>query len=78
MNKGAKDPDLDADMTLREQVRTVRERARKLAKNSPDVTKMPGIDYKQGELKTKRFFKSEERRKKFLREHEIGDYKLIN
>jgi hypothetical protein len=67
--------DIPAELTMREYVNEVRSRAGKF--KAPDVTKMPGVEYKHnGAVKTKRFFKSEERRQKFIREHEVD--KLIN
>ena len=67
--------DLPAELTMREWVKEVTTRAKKF--KSPDVSKMPGVEYRHnGVVKTKRFFKDEKRRRKFIKENEID--KLIN
>jgi hypothetical protein len=74
MQKGKID-DLPAELTMREWVKEVTTRAKKF--KSPDVSKMPGVRYKHnGAVDTYRFFKSESRRKKFMKENEIDE--LIN
>jgi hypothetical protein len=67
--------DLPAELSMREYIKEVTHRAGKF--KAPDVSKMPGVEYKHnGAVKTRRFFKSEEKRQKFIRENEID--KLIN
>jgi hypothetical protein len=67
--------DLPAELTMREWVKEVTTRAKKF--KSPDVSQMPGVEYKHnGAVTTLRFFRSEARRKKFMKENEID--KLIN
>jgi len=70
-----KNDDLPAELTMREWVKEVTSKARK--SKSPDVSQMPGVRYKHnGAVDTYRFFKSETRRKKFMKENDIDE--LIN
>lgn len=66
--------DLPAELTMREWVKEVTARAKKF--KSPDVSKMPGVELRENGVKTYRFFKNKERRKKFMNENDID--KLIN
>jgi len=66
--------DLPAELSMREYVKEVTDRAKKF--KSPDVSKMPGVRYRDNNVDTWRFFKTEEKRKKFLREHDVE--RLIN
>jgi hypothetical protein len=66
--------DLPAELSMREYVKEVTDRAKKF--RSPDVSKMPGVRYRDNNVDTWRFFKTEEKRKKFLREHDVE--RLIN
>ena len=72
---------LTAEMSFREQAQEITRQAKRVREKhkSPDVSQMPGVKYDHnGAVKTWRFFKSKERRKKFLRETDIEDHELIN